>query len=239
MMSGIIFLLSFFQSESPRFLVKQGKPDKAAAVLARLRRQSPDSDYIVGQVATIQAALDHELEATKGVGFFGKVKEMFLVPSNLYRLYMASMVQFLSQWSGAGSITIYAPDLFSLLGITGTEESLLVTAVFGLVKLTAAMLCALFLVDVIGRKRALLSGITLQALSMLYVASFLTAVPQLGTVDDFEMPASKKGASKGAIAAIYVSGFGWALGKFFSASRFVITSLMHYRLEFHAIPAHR
>ncbi|KAF7547244.1 hypothetical protein G7Z17_g7859 [Cylindrodendrum hubeiense] len=212
MMSGIILILMFFQSESPRFLVKQGKPDEAAKVMARIRQQPVDGEYVIGEIATIQNALDHELEATKGVGALGKIKEMFLVPSNLYRLYLSSMVQFLSQWSGAGSITLYAPDLFSLLGITGTEESLLVTAVFGLVKLTAAMLCALFLVDVIGRKRALLTGITMQTVAMLYVASFLTKVPQLGTVDDFVVPEADKGASRGAIAMIYVSGFGWALG---------------------------
>ncbi|KPM37812.1 hypothetical protein AK830_g8761 [Neonectria ditissima] len=211
-MSGIILILMFFQSESPRFLVKQGKADEAARVMARIRQQPVDGEYIIGEIATIQNALDHELEATKGVGMLGKLKEMFLVPSNLYRLYLTSMVQFLSQWSGAGSITLYAPDLFKLLGITGTEESLLVTAVFGLVKLTAALLCALFLVDVVGRKRALLTGITMQTIAMLYVASFLTKVPQLGVVDDFKLPAGDMGASRGAIAMIYVSGFGWALG---------------------------
>ncbi|KAH6986304.1 general substrate transporter [Ilyonectria sp. MPI-CAGE-AT-0026] len=212
MMSGIILILMFFQSESPRFLVKQGKPDEAAMVMARIRQQPVDGEYIIGEIATIQNALDHELEATKGVGALGKIKEMFLVPSNLYRLYLTSMVQFLSQWSGAGSITLYAPDLFSLLGITGTNETLLVTAVFGIVKLCAALICALFLVDVIGRKRALLTGITLQTIAMLYVASFLTSVPQMGVVDDFVLPESDKGPSRGAIAMIYISGFGWALG---------------------------
>ncbi|KAL2675660.1 hypothetical protein Neosp_011850 [[Neocosmospora] mangrovei] len=212
MMSGIIFILSFFQYESPRFLVKQGKPDEAAHVLGRLRRQPPDGEYVVSQISTIQAALDHELEASQGVGWLGKIKEMFLVPSNLYRLYLTTMVQFLSQWSGAGSITLYAPDLFKILGITGSEESLLVTAVFGIVKLTAAIICALFLVDVIGRKRALLTGITLQTIAMIYVAAFLTRIPQLGVVEDFVLPDSDKGASRGAIAMIYVSGFGWALG---------------------------
>ncbi|CAM1500455.1 Fc.00g096170.m01.CDS01 [Cosmosporella sp. VM-42] len=211
-MSGIIFILTFFQSESPRFLVKQGRPDKAAQVMARLRKQPIDSDYIVREISTIQAALDHELEATKGVGWLGKIKELFLVPSNLYRLYMASMVQFLSQWSGAGSITLYAPDLFELLGVTGSEEGLLVTAVFGIVKFVAAVICALFLVDVVGRKRALLSGITLQTIAMIYVASFLTANPKMGVVDDYVLPSKDKGASRGAIAMIYVSGFGWALG---------------------------
>lgn len=76
----------------------------------------------------------------------------------------------------------------------------------------AAVLCALFLVDVIGRKRALLLGISLQALSMLYVAGFLTAVPELGVQTGYKLTTEELGPSKGAIAMIYVSGFGWALG---------------------------
>ncbi|KID90514.1 MFS quinate transporter [Metarhizium guizhouense ARSEF 977] len=212
MMAGIIFILTFMQYESPRFLVKQGKNERATHVMARLRKQAPDGEYVTREIATIQAALDHELEATKGVGWAGKLKEMFLDKSNLYRVYLATMVQLLSQWSGAGSITLYAPDLFEILGITGSEEGLLVTAVFGIVKLVSAVLCALFLVDVIGRKRALLTGITLQAIAMIYVASFLTAVPELGTVKHYVLPASKIPASRGAIAMIYVSGCGWALG---------------------------
>ncbi|KAG5658076.1 hypothetical protein HG530_007693 [Fusarium avenaceum] len=212
MFSGLIFILMFFQSESPRFLVKEGKPEEAAKVLGRLRQQPAEGEYIVRQISEIQAALDHELEATKGVGFLGKVKELLFVPSNLYRLYMTSMVQFLSQWSGAGSITLYAPDLFKIMGIVGKQEGLLVTAVFGIVKFIAAIICALFLVDVIGRKRALLIGISLQTIAMIYVASFLTKIPQLGVDEDFVLPDADKGLSKGAVAMIYVSGFGWALG---------------------------
>ena len=212
MFAGIAFILTFFQFESPRYLMKQGKVEQATMVLAKIRKQDPSSEYIVHHINEIQVALDAELEATQGVGWTGKVKEMFLNKSNLYRLYLASMVQFLSQWSGAGSITLYAPDLFALIGISGSSEGLLVTAIFGIVKLIAAITCALFLVDVIGRKRALLTGITLQTLSMIYVAGFLTAVPELGVVDDFVLPAHQKAASRGAIAMIYVSGFGWALG---------------------------
>ncbi|VUC27609.1 unnamed protein product [Clonostachys rosea] len=212
MFSGIAFILTFFQFESPRFLVKQGKVEQATEVLARLRKQDPNSDYITSNIASIQAAHEHELEASQGVGALGKLKEMFLDKGNLYRLYLSTMVQFLSQWSGAGSITLYAPDLFKLIGITGSEEGLLVTAIFGIVKLIAAIGCALFLVDVIGRKRALLTGITLQAVSMIYVAAFLTSVPELGIVDGFVLPDKDKAASRGAIAMIYVSGFGWALG---------------------------
>ena len=222
MFSGIIFILSWFQFESPRFLVKNGKIDQAAIVLGRLRQQPPDGEYITEQISIIQFALEHELEATHGVGFFGKIKEMFLVPSNLYRIYLTAMCQILSQWSGAGSITVYAPDLFDLLGVHGTKESLLATAVFGIVKLCAALICALFLVDVIGRKRSLLIGIFFQAFSMIYIASFLTSVPSLGVVKGYELPGKDKGPSLGAIAMIYVSGVGWALG--WNSMQYILTA---------------
>lgn len=212
MFATIIFFLTFFQYESPRYLVKKGKPDQALQIMSRLRNLPETDDYVVNEVAAIRMAHQEEIEATMGAGPIGIVKELLFIPSNLYRLYLTSMAQFLSQWSGAGSITLYAPDLFAILGVTGRNESLLVSAVFGIVKLCAAIICALFLVDVIGRKRALLTGITLQAISMIYVASFLTANPRLGVEEDYVLPDSDKPASRGAIAMIYVSGFGWALG---------------------------
>ncbi|KAJ4420662.1 hypothetical protein N0V82_004228 [Gnomoniopsis sp. IMI 355080] len=210
--AGIIFILSFFQYESPRFLIKTGQDSKALDNMARIRHLAPDHPYVTSEIAAITLQHHEEMEATKGSSWVGILKEMFLVPSNLYRLYIAFFAQIMSQWSGAGSITLYAPDLFALLGVTGTNESLLVTAIFGIVKLVAAVTCALFLVDVIGRKRSLLAGITLQAIAMIYVASFLTAVPELGVVDDYELTAAELGPSKGAIFMIYLSGFGWALG---------------------------
>jgi hypothetical protein len=208
----LIFILSFLQYESPRYLIKCGQQEKALVNLARLRGLPTDHEYVLRELNAIQTAHQTEMEATMGSGPLGVIKETFLLPSNLYRLYLALTAQILSQWSGAGSITVYATDLFKLLGVTGNNENLLVTAIFGIVKFTAAVLCALFLVDVIGRKRALLLGIGLQAIAMIYIAGFLTAVPEIGTVDDYKIPANKKGASEGAIAMIYVSGFGWALG---------------------------
>lgn len=212
MFAGIIFILSIFQYESPRYLVKKGKDEQALRNLSRIRQLPPDHEYVVREFTAIQMSHQAELEATMGAGWLGIVKETFLMPSNLYRVYLAFMAQILSQWSGAGSITIYAPDFFQLLGISGSEEALLATAVFGIIKLVAAIVCALFLVDFIGRKRSLLLGITLQAISMIYVAAFLSSVPQMGVVENYKLPDSKLGASRGAIAMIYISGFGWALG---------------------------
>lgn len=180
--------------------------------LCRLRNLPSSHPYVENEFAGIKNAHQTEMEATMGSGPLGVLKETFLIPKNLYRVYLACMAQLLSQWSGAGSITLYAPDFFEILGVTGSNESLLVTAVFGIVKLVGAVVCALFLVDMIGRKRALLIGITLQAISMIYIAGFLTSAPSLGMDDGAEVPESKLDASRGAIAMMYISGVGWALG---------------------------
>jgi MFS family permease len=72
-------------------------------------------------------------------------------------------------------------------------------------------MCAFFLIDFIGRKRSLYTGITLQLVSMLYMAIFLLVdnkVDDEGAVQT----AGEKHAAMGAIVMIYFSGFGWALG---------------------------
>lgn len=132
------------------------------------------------------------------------------MPNNFYRIYLGLGSQLLSQWSGAQSITIYAPEFFALLGTKGQNEKLFATAIFGVVKFVAAIICALFLVDVIGRKRSLGVGIGLQALSMCYIAAFLTAVPQLAEGQKYTN--TQQHAATGAIVMIYISGFGWAMG---------------------------
>ncbi|ETI25366.1 hypothetical protein G647_02138 [Cladophialophora carrionii CBS 160.54] len=210
MFAGIIFLLSWFNNESPRFLIKKGSDGQAVANLARLRGLAPDDEYITAEINGIKHQLAEEEEATMGQGFFGYFREMFFMPNNFYRIYLGLGTQLLGQWSGAQSITIYAPDMFALLGTKGQNEKLYATAIFGVVKFAASIICALFLVDVIGRKRSLSIGIALQAISMCYIAAFLTAVPNID--EDTVFTPSQKHASTGGIVMIYISGFGWAMG---------------------------
>lgn len=209
--AGIIFILSFFNYESPRLLMKRGQNENATKNLARIRNLPEDHVVVQREIGDIARQLHEEEEATLGAGWLGLIKEMFLIPNNFYRIYLGLFCQLLSQWSGAGSITVYAQDFFALLGTSGQQEKLFATAIFGVVKFVAAMMCALFLVDVIGRKRSLSIGIFLQAISMVYIAAFLTAVPDIDA-DDFVFTTSQKRASIGAIVMIYVSGFGWAMG---------------------------
>ena len=129
MFAGIIFILSFFNYESPRYLVRSGKDELAIVNLARVRNLPTDHPVIVGEIGEIQAQLSEEQEATMGLGWKGLIKEMFLMPSNLYRIHIGLLSQLLSQWSGAQSITIYAADFFALLGTSGQNEKLFATAI--------------------------------------------------------------------------------------------------------------
>ncbi|EEQ87368.1 MFS quinate transporter [Blastomyces dermatitidis ER-3] len=208
--AGIIFILSFTVYESPRYLVKAGKQEQALETMSTLRNLTPDHPYVQTEMMDIQDQLEREREATMGSHFFGPLKELFTLPSNRYRIMIGLMSQLLSQWSGANSITIYAPQFFAILGTTGQSEKLFATAIFGVVKLISSLVCALFLVDFLGRKRALGYGITLQFLSMLYVAIYLAVVPSIQ--DGFKPEGHSKRAGTAAIVSIYVSGVGWALG---------------------------
>lgn len=117
-----------------------------------------------------------------------------------------------------------------MMGISGSEEGLLATAVFGVVKFCSAMICAFFLIDFLGRKKALLSGITLQFIAMLYMAIFLLI--DTGIADEAPQSSSQRAAAKGAITMIYVSGFGWALG--WNSIQYLINSEI-YPLRLRAI----
>ena len=208
--AGIILIMSIFALESPRWLSKVGRRELAATNMSKLRQLPADHPYVRAELIDIDDQLEREREATLGAGFFGPLKELFLLPGNRYRILLGLGCQLLGQWSGANSITIYAPQFFALLGTTGQSEKLFATAIFGVVKFASALICAFFLVDFIGRKRSLSLGILLQFISVLYIAIYLTAVPAI--TNGKAQSAMAKHASTGAIVFIYFSGVGWALG---------------------------
>jgi hypothetical protein len=211
MFAGVICLLSFFAKESPRWLIKVGRHEEALKNLSILRQLPEDHPYVTAEIIDINDQLNREREATMGTTWLGPVRELLTSKANLYRMQLSVMSQVLGQWSGANSITIYATTYFAMMGTTGQSEKLLATCVFGVVKFVSSMLCAFFLIDYIGRKRSLATGITIQFVAMLYMAIFLlmdTGISDKNVVQS----ASQKHAAMGAIVMIYFSGFGWALG---------------------------
>jgi hypothetical protein len=64
------------------------------------------------------------------------------------------------------------------------------------------------MIDHIGRKRSLLSGILIQQIALLYTSIYLTIEPITGSD---ESPSAKR-AAVAAIVFIYFVGIGWAMG---------------------------
>jgi hypothetical protein len=121
MFAGIVFILSFFNYESPRYLIKKHQEEHAIANLVRIRGLPADNPHIRTEIRDIEIKLDEEKEAYRGQGFFGYIREIFL-PNNFYRVYLGLGTQLLGQWSGANSITVYASSMFALLGTKGQNE---------------------------------------------------------------------------------------------------------------------
>lgn len=210
--AGGIFIMTFFMCvESPRWLLKVNRQEDAVKALSKLRNLPEDHPFIIGEISDINEQIDAEREAVKGNNIISLFKEFLLKKANRYRFFVVSAgAQLLGQWSGANAITIYAPELFANVGIRGVEK-LKMTAVLGVVKLTSAYISAFFIIDFLGRRTALYIGIVLQLVCELYFAIFMHVVPEASDHGG-DLTGSDKYASKGALAALFLSGCGWTMG---------------------------
>lgn len=209
--AGISLGVSFFALESPRYLFMRGQDEKALVNMEKLRSLPRDHPYCVEEARRIKEGIETYKRAVEGKTIFRRMAQILATTANRYRLIGIGIAsQTLSQFSGSSSITIFAPQFFELLGVTGDETKLFATALFGVVKLIASFVCALFLIDRIGRKRSVYAGISLQFLSMLYMAILTQAVPAIsqGKIHTLGL----RVASTIGIMSIYLNGIGWALG---------------------------
>ncbi|KAJ5747998.1 uncharacterized protein N7511_009694 [Penicillium nucicola] len=206
--AGLLFLSSFLCEESPRYLCKIGNWQKAKKALGSLWSLPALHPDVMNVIEEIHRDLETDQNQIMKHSWLRAIKELLTVKSNQQRLLFVLSAQVLAQWSGANSITTYAPELFSLFGINGQSEKLFITAVFGAVKFIASLLCAVLLIDHVGRKRSLISGIIMQQIAMLYVAIYLTVEPSSSSDES----GSVKRAAIAAIVFIYFVGIGWAMG---------------------------
>lgn len=227
MMAGVLLLASLGCVESPRHLVRKGCTDKASDAVTRLRRLPHGSPRIEEELQIFQNQATASQATNQQWFSLEPWKLLFGQAANRSRLLFLVAAQLLSQWSGTNAITsmfpclynhsidvnltleAYTPKFFSLLSVTGNSETLLTTSIFGVVKLVAGTVSAIFFVDRVGRKRVLLSGITLQLLALLYVAIYITATSLHG-VD--AQSGNVQRAAIAAIVSIYVTGIGYAFG---------------------------
>lgn len=117
MFAGIIVIFSLGVQESPRYLMKQGRVEQAAANTSTLHNLPVDHPIFKQSLKTSGTdQLEREQETTKGaIPVIGPLRELFTIRSNLYRIMLGSMSQLLGQWSDDNSISTHALEYFARL----------------------------------------------------------------------------------------------------------------------------
>lgn len=146
-------VLMFFVPESPRWLMKAGKREKARQMLERIGSR----DYAEQTLADIEHTLAKDNH---------KVAWSTLLQPQIKPIVIIGMVlAIFQQWCGINVIFNYAQEIFASAGfdINGTLKSIVATGLINLVFTVAA----LPLVDKLGRRKLMLLGAS--GLTIIYV----------------------------------------------------------------------
>lgn len=202
-----------FTPESPRFLLSKNKRTEALEVLCSMRKLPQDHPYIQEEFAGIECQLSAEIEAVSGASVWDLTKETFTITENRRRFVLMFLCHLFGQWSGANAITQYSPTIFGYLGIAGEEARFLATGLYGIVKFVSVFIFSVFVIDFIGRRRSLITGICLQIVTLTYVGAYLGVTNHMSTAD-IEASSSATAASKASIVAIFLHAVAWSIGWF-------------------------
>jgi Sugar (and other) transporter len=198
---------------APRYLLSVNKRSQSLTVLSQLRKLPEDHEYVQFEIAGIEAQLEREMEIIAGTSTMDCMKETFLDLPNRRRFILMFLAHTFGQWSGANAITQYSPTIFGYLGIKGEESRFLATGLYAIVKFTFTILCAVFLIDFIGRRRSLMTGVCMQIITLAYVGAYLGATNGRSAASIAANP-SATAASKVAIVSIYFHAVAWSIGWF-------------------------
>ncbi len=152
--AAAFFLLLFLTPASPRWLVAQGRPAVARAVL---KSMGTDARAVEEQVAQIETALDLEHHS---------LKEPFFQAAYRGPILLAVAIAVFNQLSGINAILYYAPHIFRMAG-AGQDSALLQSVIVGGINLVLTM-AAMLVIDRFGRRKLMIVG------SVGYIVSLAT-----------------------------------------------------------------
>lgn len=142
--SLVFLLMLMLMPESPRWLLKAGKTEKAMRILQRVG----GSDYANSESATIQNALNQASEITS------LRKLIALGMGNV--LVLGVVIAVFQQWSGINTVFNYAQEVFAAAGY-GISDTLFNIVFTGSVNLVFTLI-AMNKIDKWGRKSLMLAG---------------------------------------------------------------------------------
>lgn len=156
-----LFVGMFFLRDTPRFLAISGKPEAARTAMASLRGVPAGDPEIERELTEIEEVAEQDRGHRGWAELFGPVaRPALIVGIGLF---------FLQQLSGINAVIYYAPTVFQEAGFSGASTQLLATIGIGIVNV-AMTVVGMMLIDRIGRRKLLLTGFCLAALSLGVIA---------------------------------------------------------------------
>lgn len=164
--------------ESPRFFIRKGQKDKARQVLARIRDQPEDSEFIENELNEIDANFQYEQTLIPQGGYFQSWfncfrGNLFHPNSNLRRTVLGTSLQMMQQWTGVNFVFYFGTRFFKQLGTI--QNPFLLSMITTIVNVCSTPL-SFYAIEKVGRRPLLLWG----ALGMV-VCQFIVAI--LGVTD--------------------------------------------------------
>lgn len=153
-----------FCPESPSWLVRHGKEEKAKAIMAHYHANGREDDELVcSELARMSAAVD-EVRQTTVTGWLALVS----TPGNRKRLILSMVIAISTQWVGNGIVSYYLAPVLRTVGITNSFQQQSINGSLQIFNWLLAF-CAALLCERAGRRRLFLTSTSTMLLFMVLV----------------------------------------------------------------------
>ena len=165
----LFFFIIFFIPESPKWLIVNGKLDKASKVLNKIYATPAEAEE---EIKVTQNSLRGE---TKGAW------ADLLKPGILIAVIAGSAIAILGQFMGVNAVLYYGPKIFSEAGF---DNPMFSTVLVGVANCVTTVL-AVFIIDRVGRKQLIYWGVSGMIICLVAIGIYFAWGSQLGLGNAF------------------------------------------------------
>jgi len=165
----LFFFIIFFIPESPKWLIVNGKLDKASTVLSKIYASEAE---VKEEIEVTNASLKGETK--------GKWSDL-LKPGILLAVIAGSAIAILGQFMGVNAVLYYGPKIFSEAGF---DNPMFSTVLVGVVNCVTTVL-AVFIIDRVGRKQLIYWGVSGMIICLLAIGIYFAWGSALGLGNGF------------------------------------------------------
>ncbi|CAD0113796.1 unnamed protein product [Aureobasidium uvarum] len=199
--AALLGLGMFTLKESVRWLTLKGRHKEAWESLQWIRADSgPDAQL---EMDEIRLGVETELREKEGF----QLSELYTKPENLKRTVTAAVVFIAQQSTGATAFATYGPQYFKLLVGSKGNNDLLLTAIFGAIKVAACLTFVIFVAERVNRKIVLTLGALVMAACQISTAAVVRSKPPPG-----DATVTSSGIATVALIYLFVIAYNFSFG---------------------------